>query len=108
MGLFKKKTKPSGDPEILIDISSDYVSTGSLGAYILNLYETRGFMRMGYTFDGDRVYIYALNPTEKMVSYFKDRCPGMIEDAVMKFTGVPHSFTMFGDYGYVTYFEGGN
>ena len=92
MTLFKKK-------DIMVDVidfSAQHVSTGQIGEYILNLYEKEGFNHMGYRFenvDGNvRFFIYTLPGSTRIIQYFKDRCPAMIEEECRKLEGSAHYF----------------
>lgn len=83
--MFWKKEKICED---LIDFSMRHISTGMINAYILKiLYEKEGFSKIGYRYEytriGQRFILYTYsgcNPHLKQ--FFKDRCPGMIEEAI--------------------------
>ena len=83
--MFWKKEKKCED---LIDFCRQNVSTGMVNAYILKiLYEKEGFSKIGYRYEdtrkGSRFILYTEpNCNFYVKQYFKDRCPGMIEEAV--------------------------
>lgn len=109
--IFKKRKK-----EIvkLAEFSANNVSTGMIGGYILShLYDRMGFSHIEYkiknTYDGDlRVVLNAWSPDSKMINYFNDRCPAMIEQEVQKSIQMPHDFIDLGEISIVTKYKGEN
>lgn len=66
-----------------IDFDASNVSTGQIGSYIKYLYNEYDFRHIGYRFenrDGNcRWIIYTLSHQKRVIQYFKDRCPAMVE-----------------------------
>ena len=83
--MFQKREKVYED---LIDFSRHNVSTGMVNAYIIKiLYEIEGFSEIGYRVEnlpsGQRFVLYTYYGAHSNVKqYFRDRCPGMIEEKV--------------------------
>lgn len=91
---FKRKEVPFSID--LIDFNANEVSTGQVGEYILNLCESYGFRHIGYRFEhingSNRIILYTLANNYIPIQFFKDRCPGMIEEACQSLKGIPHKF----------------
>lgn len=108
---FKKKQKTVIK---LIEFSGQEVSTGMVGGYILgHLYNHMGFRNIGYSITnsnaGDlRIELYSWFPSSRLINYFKDRCPAIVEQEVQKSIQMPHSFIDMGDIEVVTTYQGGN
>lgn len=73
----------------LVDVSAEYIATGQIARYIVSLYRKRGLSHIGYEFCKDecglsRYEIFTLPGNIQAIKYFKDRCPGMIEEAILK------------------------
>lgn len=83
--MFWKKENKCVD---LINFSMRGVSTGMINAYILKiLYDKEGFTHIGYRYEytrnGQRFILYTCSDCNPhLIQYFKDRCPGMIEEAI--------------------------
>lgn len=73
-----------------MEISAMHVSTGQISWYIKKLYEEEGFRHIGYRFENRnglcRFVIYTLPHQHAVVQYFKDRCPGMVEEKCKNIT----------------------
>ena len=80
MGLFKKKYPVDKE---FANFSGQYIGTGQVGAYIIWLYKNKGMSHLGYRYRKEggelRFIIYGLPDDKWAESYFRDRCPGMIE-----------------------------
>lgn len=80
----------------LIDFSIRYIGTGEIGGYIINfLYKEMKFSHIGYRIGrnniGDaRCTLVTFNDNNAPIQYFKDRCSGMIEEAVKNAEPIPH------------------
>lgn len=88
MSIFKRNNKPCIIE--MIDFNGQNISTGAVGAYIVNLYRTEGLNHLGFNYrktpDGSlRFVIYGLKGNTKAIRYFKDRCPAMVENEVKGF-----------------------
>lgn len=100
LNLFKKKKDYTVD---LIDFSMQHVGTGQIGAYIINyLYKELNFSHIGYRIGKNkwgelRCTLYTEEDRNLIISYFKDRCSGMIEDKVQTFEGIPHDKKILSD-----------
>lgn len=83
---FNKKQKP--DLVEMINFCGQNISTGAVGSYIVYLYKHAKLSHLGYTYkneDGEiRFIIYGYRSNVKAIRYFKDRCPAMVEDEVIK------------------------
>lgn len=69
----------------LIDISMEKISTGQVASYIIWLYKEYGFRHIGYCIENDRFVLYTVLGNNKVNQYFKDRCPGMVEEKIQTF-----------------------
>lgn len=80
---FKSKNTKKNVRVDCIDISAMNISTGQIGSYIKWLYNEKNFRHIGYEFvniDGNcRFIIYTLPSMKHIITYFKDRCPAMVE-----------------------------
>lgn len=89
---FKKQKAVKTD---VMNFSMQRVGTGQVGAYILRyLYDELEFRHIGYEIanvDGEvRCFLFTVPGNKEVIHYFKDRCPGMIEEKVSTFKGVAH------------------
>jgi len=97
----KKKTKQHE----LINFSFQNLSTGQVGEYILKeLYKKNNFSHIGYKYVKDggelRCILYTLsNPSKRLVNYFNDRCPAMVEEKANSYEGIAHEFVKWGSTG---------
>lgn len=96
--------KPKSNKQILVNFSIQNISTGQIGSYIINeLYEYEGFRFIGYDVEkeknGDvRCILYTHSgATGRVVSYFNDRCAGLIEEQVKKQESIAHNFKKWED-----------
>lgn len=82
----KKKPQISVD---LIDFDGQNVSTGRVGGYILYLYDQFKFSHIGYraeNIDGFvRFVLYTIPDNKKVIKYFEDRCPAIVEYECIKY-----------------------
>lgn len=72
----------------LIDFDGQNVSTGDVGGYILYLYTKYKFNHIGYRYeniDGFRFVLYTTPDNNKVIRYFKDRCPAIVEYECRRF-----------------------
>ena len=88
MSIFKRKQKLNIVE--MINFNGQNVSTGAVGAYIVNLYRNEGLRHLGFNYrktpDGSlRFVIYGLKDNTRAITYFKDRCPAMVENEVKGF-----------------------
>lgn len=89
--LFEKRRKETQyEPIELINVSGRNIATGMMNGYILSLKKEEPFkyLHMGYDYRNEegelRFIIYAWHPNSLQIRYFKDSCPAMIEEAIIK------------------------
>jgi len=95
--LFRKKNVIKVN---VIDFSMQRIGTGQVGAYILHyLYDELKFRHIGYdifTVDGEvRCFLFTVPGNKEVINYFKDCCPGMIEEKVSTFEGLAHNHNLW-------------
>lgn len=79
---FKRKDSITED---LIDFDASSISTGKVVGYIKYLYREKKFSHIGYRVDNIngnvRFVLYTLSGSlnRRLIQYFKDRCPAMVE-----------------------------
>lgn len=100
LNLFKRNKDYTID---LIDFSMHHLGDDKIADYIINyLYKELNFSHIGYRVGKNkygelRCTFYTEEDYTLIISYFKDRCSGMIEDKIKTFKGIPFSIKTWGD-----------
>lgn len=80
----------------VIEINAEHVATGQIGHYLKKLQDEEDFRHLGYRFFQRghlvRFAIYTLPGSERIIQYFKDRCPAMVENECRALEGIAHNW----------------
>ena len=94
MKIFSKKV-PTTYIDV-IEINAEHVSTGQIGHYLKKIQEEEDFRHLGYRVANRgrlmRFAIYTLPGNERVIQYFKDRCPAMVENECRALEDIGHSW----------------
>lgn len=94
MKIFSKKVPPTYID--VIEINAEHVSTGQIGHYLKKIQEEEDFRHLGYRVTNRgrlmRFAIYTLPGNERVIQYFKDRCPAMVENECRALEDIGHSW----------------
>lgn len=80
----------------VIEINAEHVATGQIAHYLKKIQKEEDFRHLGYRVVNRgrlmRFAIYTLPNSERIIQYFKDRCPAMVENECRALEGIGHSW----------------